>query len=149
MKKKTFFIVFEELLFGEKNKKNWWKIADTNFKKTVELSAKFTILILWSLICIPLILLLALMKLASTSVATICNSMENSYPWQNPRVRVKWSDRGPFILILDWMLVYASSTMWMNLSPYPNLWKGEKLKSQLRLRILQKDFYSVYDTSFM
>ena len=44
-------------------------------------------------------------------VATIFNSMENSYPWQNPRVRVKWSDRGPSILILDWMLVYTSSTM--------------------------------------
>ena len=79
-------------------------------------------------------------------VATIFNSMENSYPWQNPRVRVKWSDRGPSILILDWMLVYTSSTMWMNLSPYPNLWKGEKLKSQSTLRILQKDFYSVYLT---
>ena len=35
------------------------------------LSAKYTILISWSPMCIPLILLLALMKLASTS-ATEC-----------------------------------------------------------------------------
>ena len=34
----------------------------------------------------------------------------------------------------------------MDLSPYPNLRKAEKLKSQLTLRILQKDFYSVYLT---
>ena len=32
----------------------------------------------------------------------------------------------------------------MDLSPYPNLRKAEKLKSQSTLRILQKDFYSVY-----
>ena len=40
--------------------------------------------------------------------------------------------------------------MWMNLSPYPNLCKAEKIKSTPR--ILQKDFYSViwlinYDTN--
>ena len=34
--------------------------------------------------------------------------------------------------------------MWMNLSPYPNLSKAEKIKSTTK--ILQKDFYSVYLT---
>ena len=34
----------------------------------------------------------------------------------------------------------------MNLPPYPNLCKAEKLKSQSTLRILQRDFYSVYLT---
>ena len=89
-------------------------------------------------------LLLALMKLASTSAAIMYKSIENRHPWQIFCVRVKGSDRRPFILILDWILVYTSLTMWMNLSPYPNLCKAEKLKSQSTLRILQKDFYSVY-----
>ena len=109
-------------------------------------SAKFTILISWSPISISLILLLTLMKLASTSAAIMYKSIENRHPWQTSRVRVKGSDRRPFILILDWILVYTSLTMWMNLSPYPNLCKAEKLKSQSTLRILQKDFYSVYLT---
>ena len=116
----------------------------TSLKKMVVLSAKFTISISWSPICISLILLLALMKLASTSAAIMYKSIENRHPWQTSRVRVKGSDRRPFILILDWILVYTSLTMWMNLSPYPNLYKAEKLKSQSTLRILQKYFYSVY-----
>ena len=91
--------------------------------------------------------LLALMKLASTSVAIIYKRIENRYPWQTSRVEVKESDRRPFTLILDWILVYTSLTMWwMDLSPYPNLGKVEKLKSQSTVRILQKDFYSVYLT---
>ena len=117
---------------------------DYAFRKIVMLSAKLTILISWSPICTTLILLLALMKLASTSFAVMYNSMENRQPWQTSQVRVKGSDKRPFILILHWILVYASSTMWMNLSPYLNLWKAEKLKSQWILNILQKDFYSVY-----
>ena len=40
-----------------------------SLKKMVVSSAKFTILVSWSLICIPLIFLLTLMKLASTSAA--------------------------------------------------------------------------------
>ena len=90
-----------------------------------------------------LILLLALMKLASTSAAIMYKSIENRHPWQTSRVRVKGSDRRPFILILDWILVYTSLTIWMNLSPYPKLCKAEKLKIQSTLRISQKDFYSV------
>ena len=72
------------------------------------------------------------------------NSIENRHPWQTTRVMVKGSDRIPFIL--DWILVYTSSTMWIDLSTYLNLWKEEKLKSQSNLRISQKDFYSVYLT---
>ena len=73
----------------------------------VVLSVKFTILISWSPICIPLILLSALMKLGSTSAAILYNSMESRHPWQT-HIRVKGSDRRPFILILDSILVYAN-----------------------------------------
>ena len=36
-------------------------------------------------------------------------------------IRVKESEGGLFILVLDWILVYVTSIMWMNLSPKPNL----------------------------
>ena len=117
-----------------------------SLKKMVLSSAEFTLLISWSPICITLILLLALMKLASTSAAIMYKSIENRYPWQNSRVRVKESERRPFVLILDWILVFTPLNMIMNLSPYLNLCKAERLKSQSTLRILQKDFYSVYLT---
>ena len=78
-----------------------------SLKKMMVLSVKFTILISWSPICIPLILLSALMKLASTSTAILYNSMESRHPWQT-HIRVKGSDRRPFILILDSILVYAT-----------------------------------------
>ena len=89
--------------------------------KMVVLSAKLTILISWSPICFPLILLSALMKLASTSTAILYNSMESRHPWQT-HIRVKGSDRRLFILILDSILAYV------NLSPYLNLCKAEKIK---------------------
>ena len=112
-------------------------------KKMVVLSAKLTILISWSPVCIPLILLSVLMKFASTSAAILYNSLESTHTWET-NLRVKGSHRRPFILILDSILVYATSIMRMNLSPYPNLYKAENIKSTLR--ILQKDFYSVYLT---
>ena len=68
-------------------------------------SAKFTVLISWFPICIPLIILSVLMKLVSTSIAVMYNSMESRHPWQT-RIMVKGSDRRPFILILDSILVY-------------------------------------------
>ena len=68
-------------------------------------AAKLTILISWSPICIPLIILSVLMKLASTSITIMCNSMESRHPWQTSIV-VKGSDRKPFILILDSILMY-------------------------------------------
>ena len=112
--------------------------------------AKFTILISWSPICTRLILLSASMKLANTSAAIIYNTDESVHPWRTPCIRVKGSDRRPFILILDWMLVYATLIMRMNFSPYPNFCKSEEIKSQSTLpkalRILQRGFYSVYLT---
>ena len=117
-----------------------------SLKKIVVLSAKLTFLILWSPVCIPLILLLALMKVTSTSGSIMYKSIENRYPWQTSCVRVKGSDTRTFILTLDWILVYTSLIMWMNLPPYPNSCKAEKLKFQSTVRILQKEFYSVYLT---
>ena len=73
--------------------------------EVVVLSAKFTILISWSPICIPLIILSVLMKLTSTSITIMYNSMESRHPWQT-RIMVKGSDRRPFILFLDSILVY-------------------------------------------
>ena len=73
----------------------------------VVLSAKFTILISWSPICIPLILLSTLMRLASTSVVILYNSMDSRHPWRT-QIGVKGSDRRPFVLILDSILVYAT-----------------------------------------
>ena len=109
----------------------------------VVLSVKFTILISWSPICICLIFLSALMKLATTASTILYNSMESRHPWRI-NIRVKESDRRSFILILDSIFVYAALSMWINLSPYPNLRKVEKIKTTLR--ILEKYFYSVHLT---
>ena len=64
-------------------------------------SVKVTNLISWSPICTRFILLLASMKLASTLAAIIYNTNESGNSWRTPCIRVKGSDRGPFILILD------------------------------------------------
>ena len=55
-------------------------------------------------------------------------------------------DRRPFILILDSMLVYATSMMRMNLSPYPNLCKAKKIKSTLST---ERFLFSLFDSSVM
>ena len=68
----------------------------------VVLSSKFSILISWSPICIPLIVALASMKTASVSAAIMHNNIESGQPWWNPWMRVKDSIRRPFILILVW-----------------------------------------------
>ena len=119
-------------------------------KKMVMSSAKFTNLISWFPICTPLILLSASMKLASTWPALIYDTDESEHPWRTPCIRVKGSDRRPFILILDWMSVYATLIMRMNLTPYPNFCKSEEIKSQSTLpktlRILQRGFNSIYLT---
>ena len=109
-------------------------------KKMVMLSAKFTNLIPWSPICTAFILLLALVKLASTSATIIYNTKESGDPWQTPCIRVKRSDRRPFISILDWMLVYATLMKQMNFSPYPNFCKTEKTKFPIHST---KDFYDI------
>ena len=105
-------------------------------KKMVMSSAKFTNLIPWSPICTAFILLLASVKLASTSATIIYNTNESGHPWRTPCIRVKGSDRRPFISILDWMLVYATLIKQMNFSPYPNFCKT--------FTILQRGFHSVY-----
>ena len=78
-----------------------------SLKKMVVLSVKFTILISWSPICIPLIHLSALMRLASTSAAKLYNRMHSRHIWRKHK-EVKGLDRRPFILILDLILVYAT-----------------------------------------
>ena len=111
-------------------------------KKMAVLSVKFTILISWSPICIPLILLSALMRLGSTSAATLYTSVDSRHPWRT-HIGVKGSDRRPFILISDSILAICN-LKYVNFSPYPSLCKAEKIKSTLK--ILEKDFYSVYLT---
>ena len=108
-------------------------------------SAKFTILISWPPICIPLILLSALMKLASTSTAIIYNSMESRHP-RRTRIGVKGSNRRPFILILESILVYATLIMGMNLSPYPNELRQSRKDSK---DITERLLFSFFDTSIM
>ena len=119
-------------------------------KNIVMSSAKFTNLISWSPVCNPFILLSASMKLASTSAVTIYNTNESGNPWWTTYIRVKRSDMRPFILILDWMLVYATLIIQMNFALYPNFFKTEKTKTQstlpMTLTILQRGFYSVYLT---
>ena len=81
-----------------------------SLKKMVLLSVKFTILISWCPICISFIFLLALMKLESNSATILYNSMESRHPWRT-NIRIKGSDRKPFILILDSILLYATLIM--------------------------------------
>ena len=75
------------------------------------------------------------------------NSIESGKSWRTPRIRVKGSDRRPFILILDWMLVNATLIMWMNLAPYPNFCKAGKTKSHPMNSI--RGFYSVHLTQYV
>ena len=81
-----------------------------SLRKMVVLSVKFTILISSSPICIPLILLSALIKLVSSSAAILYNSIERRHPWQT-NIRVKGSDRRSFVLIFDSVLVYSTLIM--------------------------------------
>ena len=112
-------------------------------KKMVMSSGKFTNLILWSAICTPFILLLASMKLASTSATIIYNTNESGHPWRTPCIGVKGWDRRPFILNLDWMLVYVTFIIQMNFSPHPNFCKTGKTNSQSTLPYLRyyKEFF--------
>ena len=75
--------------------------------KMVVLPVKFIILISWSPVCIPFILLSALTRSASTSAAILYNSLDSWHHWRT-HIGVKGSDRRPFILILDSILVYAT-----------------------------------------
>ena len=74
-------------------------------------------LVSWFPICTPLILLSALMKMASISTTVIYNSMRVDTP-DDFLCKGKIISSRPFILVLDWLLVYATSIMWTNLSLY-------------------------------
>ena len=78
-----------------------------SLKKMMALSVKFTILISWSPICISLILLSALMRVASTSAAVLYNNLDSWHHWRT-HIGVKGPNRRPFILILDSILVYGT-----------------------------------------
>ena len=78
-----------------------------SLKKMVVLSAEFTILISWSPISIPLIILSALMRFASTLVVILYNSLDSWHHWWT-HIGGKGSDRRPYILILDSILVYPT-----------------------------------------
>ena len=45
------------------------------------------------------------------------NSIKSGHPWRTFHLRVKRSDRRPFILILDWMFVNATLIVSMILPP--------------------------------
>ena len=79
------------------------------------------------------------LKSTRTLAAIMYTSIESRHTWQTPRIRVIGSNRRPFILILDWMLVNATFIIWMNLSPYLNFCKAEKTIS----------FTTGYDSSIL
>ena len=122
--------LFEKLIFELNASSYNFKITCILLRQVIYLnkmvlsSVKSTILISWSLpASVPLILLLELMKLAHTSVSLMCNNVENRHPWKTSQVRVKGSGRRSFILTLDRILGYVSSTMWMDLSPHIYIYK--------------------------
>ena len=79
----------------------------TSIKKMLVLSVKFTLLFSGSPICIPLILLSELMRLAGTSVAVLHNNLDSRHHWRT-HTGVRGSKRRPFVLILDSILVFAN-----------------------------------------
>ena len=103
-----------------------------SLKKMVVSSAKFTILISWSPICIPLILVSSLMKIASTLTTIMYNNIESGQPWWNPWMRVKDSDRRPFILILDLILVEATWNHVNEFIPVTELTKENEITDKLK-----------------
>ena len=81
-----------------------------SLKTMLVLPAKFTILILWSPICIPLDLLKKIGKY-----------------W------TKGSDERLFIFVLYWMLVNVILIMWRKFSPYPNIYRVKKRENPYQL----------------
>ena len=73
--------------------------------------------------------------------------MESRRPWRT-NIKIKGSDRKPFVLILDSILVYATLIIWMSLSPYPNLRKAEKIKPTFK-DITERYLFSLFDWSVM
>ena len=105
-------VLVDEFYFYMYHPTKTWLFEKTLFelislKKMVVLPAKLTSLISWSSICIPLILLSALMRLASTSVIILYNNLDSWCHWWT-HIWVKGSDRRSCILILESILVYAT-----------------------------------------
>ena len=76
--------IFELETFGGNFKINSILVRQIkSLKKMVVLSAKFTILISWSPICIASILVLASMKIASTSARIMHSNIKSGHPWWN------------------------------------------------------------------
>ena len=80
-------------------------------KKNAGAMSKIYCLISWSPIYTLLILVLASLKMANTSYAVIYNSIESGYAWRTLNIKVKESNRRPFNLGLDWILIHATSVM--------------------------------------
>ena len=114
------------------------------------LSVKLTVLFSWPPICMPLILLLALMKLASTSAAIMYNSMEDRHPWQTPLVKLKGSDRKPFFfqIRLDigvYIFDYANEFIFIS-----EIMQSRKVKIPISSKdITEKILFSLFVTSIM
>ena len=85
-------------------------------KKNGGVISKIYCLTLWSPICTPLILVSASVKMAGTSVTVTCNSMKVCTPgdllYKGKRFRQE-----TIFLVLDSILVYATSILWINFFP--------------------------------
>ena len=113
----------------------------------VVLSAKFTILISWSLISIPLILLSALMRLTSTSTTILHNSIDSRHPWRT-HIGFKGSDRRPFILILESILVCATCEwICLDIRTYAKQKRWNQLWGYYRKVFIQFIWLINYDTN--
>ena len=61
-----------------------------------------------------------LKKITCTLSAITYNKNQGCNPWQNPWIRIKELDRGPFALILDWILAWVTLTIRINLLSFPD-----------------------------
>ena len=89
--------------------------------------------------------------MVSTSSALLYNKMESRHPWRT-HVRVKGSDRRPFILVLDSILVYATCVIQFNWcmqyvnEPVSISELMQSKKDKINSKDIAKNFYSVYLT---
>ena len=65
---------------------------------------------------------------------------------RSPHIRLKGSDKKPFILILNWVLVNATLIIRMNLPPNTSFCEE---KRQNLNQIYQRNLFSLFDTSFI
>ena len=105
--------LFEKFIFELQASSYSFKITCILVRQVISLKKKwfclkFTIFFSQSSASTPLILVSTSMKITSTSAAIIYNSIESGHPWRTPIIRAKGSDRRPFILNLDWILMCAT-----------------------------------------